>query len=88
MCQGQTWRRLLRAGGFPWTGVFRAGTVRWERKWEHSFYFMWVSLAVGRKARKRYAVNITNCVISTLPVIYVESSFHIRFNLKEVAAKA
>jgi hypothetical protein len=27
---------MLGAGGFPWARAFRAGTVRWERKWEHS----------------------------------------------------
>jgi hypothetical protein len=36
VCQGKTWHRMLRTGGFPWARAFRAGTVRWERKWEQA----------------------------------------------------
>jgi hypothetical protein len=35
-CQGQTWPNMLGTRVFRWTGVFRAGIVRWERKGEQA----------------------------------------------------
>jgi len=36
VCQGRSWHIMLRAQGLRWTGVFRAGIVRWERKGEQA----------------------------------------------------
>jgi len=36
VCHGQTWPIMLRAEGLRWTGVFRVGKVRWERKGEQA----------------------------------------------------
>jgi len=36
VCQGQTWHIMLGTRVFRWTGVFRAGIVRQERKGEQA----------------------------------------------------
>jgi hypothetical protein len=36
VCQGETWHIMLGTRGFRWTGLFRAGIVRCERKGERA----------------------------------------------------